>query len=35
MLPMHSPPMKVASRMPSDTAVDPSASCSTWYQATS
>ena len=28
MLPMHRPPMKVASRTPSDTAVEPIASCS-------
>ncbi len=27
MLPMHNPPMKVASRMPRDTDVDPMASC--------
>ena len=28
MLPMHSPPMKVASSTPIDTVVDPMASCS-------
>ena len=27
--------MNVARRMPSETAVEPSASCRTWYQATS
>ena len=29
---MQSPPMKVASRTPSDTAVAPIASSSIWYQ---
>ena len=31
-LPRHSPPMKVASRTPSEIAVEPMTSCSNWYQ---
>ena len=31
-LPRHSPPMKVASSTPSETALDPITSCSNWYQ---
>ena len=34
-LPAHNPPMNVASRTPSDTALDPITSCSSWYQTTS
>ncbi len=29
---MHNPPMKVASKIPSDTDVEPIANCSNWYQ---
>ena len=35
MLPMHNPPMNVASRIPSETEVDPMASCNNWYHTTS
>ena len=35
MLPMHSPPMNVASSTPTEMVVEPMASCSIWYQTTS
>src|SRR5690242_3771720 len=35
MLPMHRPPMKVASRNPIETAVEPMVSCKSWYHTTS